>query len=170
MSAGAPLPSWYALRVRSRADFAVRDLLRAAGIEEYLPTYDETVKWTDRERVTTRALFPGYIFARFLPSDSPALLQTRGVVQILGTGNGEYSAIPDVVIADLRRIVGARVPVAGCPYVAGAAVRVAKGPFAGVTGVITRVKNATTLSVPVEILGRSVAVSIDAADVEAAPA
>lgn len=140
--------------------------LRANGIEEFLPTFTEETRWTDRTRSTTRPLFTGYIFARFDPTAATTVLQTRGVVQILSI-DSQPVAIADQVIADLRRFLDSPAPVASCPYVAGAPVRVARGPFAGVTGVISRVKGATTLTVPVEILGRAVSVQIDAGDVEA---
>jgi transcription antitermination factor NusG len=166
----APRIAWFALRTRSRFEFVARDALDAKGYEAWLPTFDETVRWTDREKVINRALFPGYIFARFDRFDAARALQTRGIVQILGTGNDEYSQIDDDVIADLRRVVDSRVTVAPCAYVAGASVTIARGPFAGVAGVIARVKGATTLTIPVAILGRSVSVQIDASDVEAASA
>lgn len=158
-------PHWYALRLRSRADFTVRDELTAAGIEAFCPTFEVTTRWTDRERTTTRPLFAGYLFARFDRTEAARILQTRGVVQILGTDNTP-AEIDDSVIADLRRAVANPKRVAPCPYVAGAAVTVSRGPFAGVTGVVSRVTGATLLSIPIAILGRSVSVQIDAADVE----
>ncbi len=161
---------WYALRVRSRADSAVRSALSTAGVEAWAPTYDEKVAWTDRTQVVTRPLFAGYVFARFSRSDAASVAQTRGVVGILGTGNNEYSEIDDGVIENLKRVAALPADVSPGAYVAGEAVRVARGPFAGIIACVMRVKGATVLTIPVPILGRSVSVQIDAADVEAAPA
>ncbi|MDP9024309.1 MAG: UpxY family transcription antiterminator [Candidatus Eremiobacteraeota bacterium] len=159
--------SWFVLRLRSRFDFAVRDQLRADSIEEFLPTREETTRWTDRMNVTTRPLFSGYIFARFDPREASRVRQTRGVVQILSIAQ-EPVPVPDEVIANLQRIAANPALVECCPYVAGSTVRVERGPFAGVSGIITRVKGGAVLSIPVEILGRSVSVEIDAADVATA--
>jgi len=156
-----------------RYAFAVRDQLRALGIPEFLPVYTEESRWTDRIALVTRPLFPGYIFARFDPETDERIevLRTRGVASILLI-DGRPAAIADAEIADLRRLVRAPRAVRPCPYVAGSTITVARGPFAGVTGIVTRVRGATglttTLTVPVAILGRSVAVEIDAADVGAA--
>jgi transcription antitermination factor NusG len=151
--------------LKSRHEFAVRDLLRAAGIEEFLPTREVTTQWTDRIAKVTRPLFHGYIFIRCVQTDAAQVLRTRGVVQILGVERPE--AIPDEVITNLQRLAALPAALAECPYVAGESVVVARGPFAGVAGVISRVQGATSLSIPVEILGRAVSVRIDAADVEA---
>lgn len=162
-------PHWYALLLRSRHEFVVRDYLIADGFEQLLPVWKETTAWTDRQRVTTRPLFPGYIFARFNAATSgSAILRLRGVVRILGATVADPEPIADEVIANLQRIAATPAAVECCPHVAGSTVRVAKGPFAGVSGVVARTKGATQLVIPVQILGRSVKVQIEAADVEAA--
>lgn len=156
---------WYALRTRSNYERRVADALLAYGIEKYLPTYSETMHWARRMKVTVHALFPGYLFARFERfAGAAAVLSITGVIAILG--NNELSSISGDEIANLRRVAESPAPIARCPYVAGAKVTVARGPFAGVSGIVRRVKGETTLTIPVEVLGRSVSVQIDAADVE----
>ena len=163
-AAAPPASAWHALRVRSRCCFAVRDQLRGAAIEEFLPTYTEESRWSDRIAQVTRPLFPGYIFARFNRAESARVLLMRGAVQILGLTGPE--PIPDDCIASLRKAVEYPARVAPCPYVTGATVRVRTGPFAGVSGVVARVRGETILTIPVEILGRAVSVQIDATDCE----
>lgn len=170
-TAASPCRQWFALALRSRAAFAVRDQLRMLWIREFLPVYTEESRWTDRIAVVTRPLFPGYIFALFDANSDERIevLRTRGVASILSL-DGQPAAIPDAAIADLRRMTRSPKAVRPGPYVAGSTVIVARGPFAGITGIVTRVRGNTTLSVPVAIMGRSVAVEIDAADVEPAKA
>jgi transcription antitermination factor NusG len=151
--------------LRSRADFQVRDRLRAAGIEEFLPTREETSRWTDRIARVTRPLFPGYCFARSLAESAPDLIRIQGVVQVLGIPAPE--PIPDREIANLQRLAATSAAVALCPYVAGEMVTVARGPFAGVSGVVTRTEGSTRLVISIEILRRAVSVHIDAEDLEA---
>lgn len=159
--------SWFAIQTRSCFEFSVREQLRSEGFEEFLPTWDERVKWSDREKVTTRALFPGYIFGRFDPADAPLIRQLRGIVTILSTDQIPVS-IPDDEIADLRQVIEHPVTDARCPYVAGARVTVAKGNFAGQSAVISRIKGGTLLTLLLPIFGRDTPVEIESADVKPA--
>jgi transcription antitermination factor NusG len=151
------------LRLRSRFDFTVRDALRAAGVEEFLPTYSRTTRWSDRTNVTTRPLFSGYCFARFDAADK-ARVFVRGVVEILSIDQAPIP-ISDDVIEDLRRVVESPAPCSPCAYVVGERVRVKSGPFAGILAIVTRTQGETTLTLPIEILGRAVSVQIDTRDV-----
>jgi len=165
----AASPSWFAIQTRSRFEFSVRDQLRGEGVEEFLPTWDERVKWSDREKVTTRPLFPGYIFARFDPADAPSISRARGVVTILSIDQIPVS-IPDCEIADLRQVIESTVPDACCPYVVGASVTVKSGSFAGRSAVIARIKGGTLLTLMLPMFGRDTPVEIEAADVKKADA
>lgn len=157
--------AWYAVRVRSRHDFAVRDALLARGLEAWTPIWRQHVRWSDRETVTARPLFPGYVFARFSRCATELVLSAHpGIVQILSLDQKPVP-IADEVIAALQ-LAAARPDVTTCPYVAGVTIVVKSGPWAGCAGVVVRVKGATTLYIPVEVFGRSVPVPIDVADVE----
>jgi len=158
---------WFCVRVRSKFDFVVRDGLRAAGVEEFCPVYATESRWSDRVAVVTRPLFPGYIFAKFDPEARDAILAIRGTVQILSIDSRPIS-IPDDEIADLRSIAEAPVPFVRVPYVAGAKVTIERGPFAGATSIISRVKGGTLLTLLVSIFGRPTPVQVEAADVKAA--
>jgi len=156
---------WYALRTRSRFEAKVSDALRAEGFESFLPTFTESVRWSDRFESVERPLFAGYLFARFDRfRDGSKVLTITGCIQILG--HTETDSIPDDVIAALRLVVEHPAPVVRCPYVAGTSqVRVLRGPFAGCAGIVSRIKGQTLLTIPVEILGRSVSVQIESYDV-----
>jgi transcription antitermination factor NusG len=156
--------NWYAIRTRSRCEWKVSELLRRAGVEEFLPAWTESVRWSDRAKKTLRPLFPGYVFARFSRfAGCSGILALPAVVQILGTD--ELASICDDEIANLRRV--AALPVSPCPYVAaGEIVTITSGPLIGVSGVVVRNKGALRLIVSVEMLGQACAVEIDAVDVE----
>lgn len=141
----------------------MRDDLRAAGVCVFLPTYRVVTRWSDRNVTTERPLFPGYLFAR-VGDDGAAILRTRDVFAILRS-DGKPAAIPDAQIEALKvfALAGTASP---CAYVAGRAVRIVRGPFAGVSGVVSKTEGATTLTIPIAIFGRAVHVRIDAADVE----
>jgi transcription antitermination factor NusG len=154
-------PEWYALRLRSNRERAVRDALRAQSIEEFLPTYTEATRWSDRQKVLERPLFPGYIFARFPRSDALRIVRIAGVVRLLPSSL-QPGAIDAAQIESVRRVCESRLPLLPCPYVAGDTVTVDSGALAGLTGVIQRTRGTARIVVRVEILHRAVSVEIDA--------
>ncbi len=160
-------PAWYVLRHLSNRAFAVRDALRQAGVEAFLPTYEVETRWSDRMKRTQRPLFEGYIFARFDAGSAEAILRTRGVFEILSIDD-KPEPVPDALIENLQRLAARGGKVARCPYVAGVTITVLRGPFAGVCGVVTRTQGEPgkiKLTIPVQIFQRAVSVEIDAADV-----
>lgn len=168
---GAPLPEpleWYGLRVRSMREFRVRAALLDAGTEAFLPTYDATVRWSDREKRVERLFFPGYIFARFSEREARrAANDINFVMETLGIG-GEPVAIPPEQIDALQRAIESRDAVPCLPYVMGDTVAVKSGPLAGVSGIVERISGETRITITCELLRRAVRVQIDAADLEAA--
>ena len=154
---------WFALQVRTDRAFKVRDALRDAGIDEFLATYEETTRWSDRTKTSIRQLFPGYVFARVGVGREPAVLALPGVLQLLPT-NLHPIAIPDDEIAALRAVIASKLPAVRCPYVAGNRVTIESGPLAGVSGVVVKTRDETRIVVGVEMLGRAVSVEIEAAD------
>jgi transcription antitermination factor NusG len=162
----APEARWFAARVRSQCERRVQDALIAQGINEFLPTFREETRWSDRTKLVDRCLFPGYIFAR-VASVLP-LLRIVGVVQILGC-NSDPQSIPDEQIEAVRRVGLSMAEASPSPYVVGEAVTIDHGPLAGVTGVIKRVRGTVRLVVQIELLGRGVSVEIDADTVAKTP-
>lgn len=158
---------WYALRTAPCRGFRVREALRREGIPEFLPVTAETVRWTDRSKIIQRPLFAGYIFAQFDRSaDAARVLAISGVLQILGDpAHPEFSEVPASELHGLRLLFASPGPVERVPYVAGSAVRIVSGPFAGVTGTVTQTRSGSAfLTVAVPLLNGAARVRIDAAD------
>lgn len=155
-------PAWYALRLKSNREVAVRDALQGQGIETFLPTWSEDVRWSDRVKTTERMLFPGYVFARLgAGKEFYVALSTRGVVQIL-PNSFRPASVPDCEIEDVRRVVASKLVATPCDYTAGQLVTVDSGPLAGIKGVVVRTRGGSHVVVSVEILRRSVRVELDA--------
>lgn len=54
--------SWYALTTLSRQEKLASMILESLGITQSLPAIDEERQWSDRKKVITVPLFPGYLF------------------------------------------------------------------------------------------------------------
>lgn len=151
---------WYAVRVKPNHEFRVERGLSDLGIENYLPFYVESVKWSDRVKRVNRLLFPGYVFVRMTVAEIPSLLAVVGVLGVL-PNNITPVAIDETQIAAIGTILASNLPVAACEYHAGDLVRIGSGSLRGLEGVVVRTARSTRLIVSVEILRRAVAVEID---------
>ena len=167
-AAGA-LPSqlqWFGLRVRSNFEHQVSRLLRAKGIEEYLPAYRARRAWSDRVRELELPLFPGYVFCRISRDARAGVLATSGVVTLVGDRDRPLP-IDESELAAVRKMVASKSAVEPWPFLRiGQKVRVNRGPLAGIEGILLQVKSSYRLVVSVTLLGRSVASEIDSAFVK----
>jgi transcription antitermination factor NusG len=113
--------------------------------------------------VIEEPLFPGYVFCRFDPSYRLPVLQTPGVVVIVGDGNG-LLPIPEHEIGSIRSVVNAGCSIEHWDGIkTGEAVEICDGPLTGVRGLLIRKKGSNRLVVSVGVLERSVAVEVDGA-------
>ncbi|HEY5703940.1 MAG TPA: transcription termination/antitermination NusG family protein [Terrimicrobiaceae bacterium] len=132
---------WFAIQAHPCAEAAAEFNLRSLSIETLLPVVRRPVRHaTRRPRLVARALFPGYLFARFCAADSlRAVTYSRGVVRVVGAGDHPIP-VEDAIIADIRTRIGAD----GCVELierglgANDRVRITSGPLAGWSGVFER--------------------------------
>jgi len=144
----------------------VSGLLRAKGIEEYLPVYKSRRVWSDRVRELELPLFPGYVFCRINLQARSVVLATSGVVGIAGSEN-QPIPIDERELAAVRKLVESQSGVEPWPFLRiGQRVRVQRGSLRGVEGILLKVKSSYRLVVSITLLGRSVASEIDAAYVK----
>jgi len=160
--------SWFAVYTSSRHEKRVAKHLSERGIESFLPLYQKEHHWTKHAVVRLELpLFPNYIFARIGLRQRIAVLDVPGVLRIVGRGRVP-SPVRDAEIESLRAgfKLGNAEP---HPYLAaGERVRIKAGPMAGMEGILLRKKNELRFVLTLDLIQRSVAVEIDAQDVEPA--
>ena len=155
---------WFALQTRSRHEKIVRRELSNRNIEQFLPTVKRLSQWKDRKKEIEFPLFPGYCFARFSLEDRVAVLQSPGVVNIVGALRPE--PIPDLEIESLRIVMNNRTQYELDPYLKeGCLVEVTKGPMQGAKGVFVRQARPYRLVLSISLIQRAVAVEVDASNV-----
>lgn len=161
--------SWLAVYTSSRHEKRVAKQLSLREIENFLPLIEKQHHWSKRSTVSLELpLFPNYLFVRIAPPQRIAVLNVPGVLGIVGRGPIP-SSLPDAEIDRLRQGIklGKLEP---HPYPAtGERVRIKAGPMAGMEGVLLRKKNELRLVLTLDLIQRSVAVEIDAHDVEPVP-
>jgi len=161
---------WWALYTRHQYEKAVAEMLSAKGFEVFLPLFGSIRRWKDRTKLLTLPLFPSYVFVRGKLDRRLQIVTTPGVHMILSCGE-KLAVIPEAEIQAIRMSMGGMNQVEPHPFLkCGQRVRVKQGPLGGVEGILIRKKNMYRLVLSVEMLAQSVAVEIDAADVESVAA
>ena len=111
-------------------------------------------------------LFPGYLFVRIAAADRLRVLQVPGVVRLVGF-NGQLAALPDEEIEVLKKGLSSGVHAEPHRFLTtGRRVRVKRGPFEGMQGILLRRKGRQRLVLSIELIMRSVAIDVDIVDVE----
>lgn len=166
MASGFNDPRWYALYTCSHHEKRVACELQARGIEHFLPLYSSARRWKDRHVSLELPLFPGYVFVRLDLRERLHVLQAPGAVHIVSFG-GKPCSLPEAQIVGLRRgiLSGLNVePHANLSV--GIRVRITRGPLEGATGILVRKKKVCRVVLSLDLIGRSAAVEVDAADIE----
>jgi transcription antitermination factor NusG len=163
-------PRWFALYTTPRHEKHVFEILAQRQIETFLPLYRTTRRWKkSRPVVLELPLFPTYVFARVTQKARSAVLGTSGVLSIVGSAREPWP-IPDPDIEAIR--LGLQMgKIEPHPYLTvGERVRIKAGVMTGVEGVLVRKKNDFRVVLTLDAIMRSVAVEVDAADIEPANA
>ena len=156
---------WFAVWTRSRAEKVVYEQLVRKNIEAFLPTITRWSRWKDRKKRLDVPLFPGYCFARFEERNLLAVVSCQGVARVVHF-DGRPAPIPAHEIESVRTLVTSGMDCDPCPLIKeGAMVRVVSGPLKGVVGRLDRKGAHARLVLSVDLIGRAVSVTVDAADV-----
>ena len=157
---------WYALSTRSRHEKMVRDRLAGIGVEPFLPLTRKSSQWSDRKVWTEIPLFPGYCFARFSLRSSLAILQTPGILRIVGSSAPEF--IPDEELTAIRILVESTRPFENHGYITeGMWVEVVQGPLLGLRGQLIRQASHECLVISVRLIQQAAIVHIERSEVRA---
>jgi transcription antitermination factor NusG len=157
---------WWALYTRHQHEKAVAEMLSAKEFEVFLPLYESIRRWKDRTKKITLPLFPCYVFVRGGIHRRLQVVTTPGVHSILFHGEN-VAMIPEDEIEAIRQAVTGPYRVEPHPLLkCGERVRVTRGSLEGVEGILVRKKNVCRLVLSVDMMAQSVAVEIDACDVE----
>jgi transcriptional antiterminator NusG len=159
---------WYAVQTMPRHEKKVSVELAGKDIHCFLPTVLQARQWSDRKKVIVEPLFAGYVFVR-INADSEArisLLRTKGVVGLVGT-RGIPVPIPEPEITAIQAVLESRTPYRAHGYlIIGQRVRIRGGALDGLEGILQEVKGDQSLVISIELIHRSLAVTISGYDVQ----
>jgi transcription antitermination factor NusG len=157
--------NWHAVYTVPQHEKSVVKHLDLREIESFLPVYETVRVWKNRQRMKLiLPLFPTYLFVHINFRERARVLQSPGVLQIVG--NRECAYIPDSEVEFLRSgLCRQRIE----PYrdlVVGEKVRIKSGVMQGLQGTLVRKSNSMRFVLTVELINQHAAIQVDAEDLE----
>jgi transcription antitermination factor NusG len=158
---------WFAVFTAPKNEKSVERHLNLRKIECFLPTYELLHVWKNRQRVrVVLPLFPNYLFARLNRRDRAAVLQSPGVLQIVGNRKTPVP-LPDREIEFLRSDFCRNKAEPYRDLVVGRKVRVRRGVMEGIEGVLVRKNNAFRFVVTLGLINQHAIIEVNGDDLEA---
>ena len=160
--------NWYALYTKFRHEFKVSQDLETSTIKTYLPVRNQVRQWCDRQKNIKVPLFYCYTFVNcFMDKvNYYNILNTKGVVDVVGSSWPNLSKIPNQQIESIKRALESRLAVTVLNELKkGDKVRIKSGPLKGIDGILIK-KNPkkSFIVISLEYMNRSLEVEIDSDD------
>ena len=157
---------WFAVFTLPKNEKAVVKHLGLRSVETFLPTYENVRVWKNRQRVNVvLPLFPSYLFVHINRWERVKVLQSPGVLHIIGNGREDLS-LSDAEVEFLRSGLNGRKIEPFGDFVVGERVRIKSGLMQGVEGVLVRKKAKLRFVLAINLIKQYAAVEIDADDLE----
>ena len=147
----------------------MQEQLRFQGVEELTPIWIPDPQRLSRftHKPIERALFPGYVFARFDSDSYTPILRIPGVIHVL-TIERTPSPIAEADIENIRRLIAAPSlirPEGKAPNLQqGDTVEVIHGPLAGLTGQVTYLETRMRVVIWIQAMRAGVSAEVQAGD------
>ena len=157
---------WFAVFTVPQNEKSAVKHLGLREVESFLPTYETVRVWKNRQRKKiVLPLFPSYLFVHINSRERAKVLQSPGVLHIVGNGS-EHVRLQDTEIEFLRSgLCRKRIE----PYrelVVGEKVRIKGGVMRGVCGTLVRKGSGVRFVLTLEMINQHAAVEVDAEDLE----
>ena len=160
--------AWFAAYTAPRHEKFVQAQLAAKQIQSFLPLYTTVRRWKNGvRREIQNPLLPGYVFVCLGDGEWLPVVQTSGVVYIVGNGT---SPLPlDDHEMHAMRVGAQRASLLPRPFLcAGDTVCIKRGPFRGVKGYVEQDGSDLTFVITVQLIQKSFAIRVDISDLEMA--
>ena len=137
---------WFVLQVLTNHEKRVAQQLSARSVENYVPTYREKSRWSDRTVTLDRPLFPGYVFIRLGAGSRLHAIGTKGVLRLVGgrdsdqVDSDEIERIKSAIEAGYTLRPGRMVE-------CGTRVKLRSGFFAGMYGTVKELNRDCTVTI-----------------------
>jgi transcription antitermination factor NusG len=160
---------WFAVFTVPQNERAVVRQFDLRQIESFLPTFETTRVWKNRQRVKIASpLFPTYVCARIGSAERVPVLRSSGVLRIIGNSQGPVP-IPDSEIEFLRSDFCRHRIEPFQDLVLGERVRIKSGAMQGLEGTLIRKKSSLRFVLTLELINQHAAIEVAADELEPVP-
>ena len=148
---------WLVALVRISHEKKTSERLSKMGIENFLPVQQEVHQWSDRRKVVERVLLPMMIFVHVDMYEQKEVLTLGSISRYMVLrGESTPAIIPDAQMERFRFMLDyspEAVEICSTPLAAGDAVKVIKGPLAGLEGELVMIGGKSKVAVRLDMLG-----------------
>ena len=152
-----PRRQWLVAYVQSCLEKKPAERLKAMGVEYYLPIQSEIRQWSDRRKKVDRLVIPMMIFVHVTPQERPLPLTLQAISRYMVLrGESRPAVIPEEQMERFRFMLDyspEAVEICSTPLAAGDAVKVIKGPLAGLEGELVMIGGKSKVAVRLDMLG-----------------
>nr|WP_262892850.1 UpxY family transcription antiterminator [Puia dinghuensis] len=162
---------WYLIYTKPRHEKKVEAKLADMAIQSLLPLTKRLRVWSDRKKYIDDPLFPSYVFVHLNGlHEYFTVSNAEGVVCFVRTGK-DIARVSEITINNIKLLTGnmQSLEVVDTNFQAGQRLVISQGPLAGLTGELVRFSNKQILVVRVELLKRSIIVSLAKENVSVCP-
>lgn len=155
---------WFVIHTKPRWEKKLADYCYKREINYYLPLQKSIKVYGKRKVIFNKPLFPGYTFVKCTLNDKPILLRSGSIVRFI--------KVPDELelLNDLNNIyntLSPDIPVEPHAYVKeGYTVKITKGPYIGVEGIVLDVDNPSEVIVGIHLIQQAVCIKVDPTEME----
>ena len=147
---------WFILQFKSNSHHQAKKNLNQQGFETFLPLHDTTSRKLSRFIITSKPLFPGYMFIRFNKAESEwhKINNTYGVSRLI-TFNSVLRSIPTSFVDSLMKrydLSGKLLPIQKLKK--GDQVTVLTGPFANFIATVEKYEADQRIWIIMDLMGR----------------
>ncbi|MBN1326573.1 MAG: UpxY family transcription antiterminator [Candidatus Cloacimonetes bacterium] len=155
---GDGITRWFVIYTKSRREKKLAEYAYRRDINYYLPLQESVRHYKYRKLTFTKPLFPGYIFVKVNDSERQSLIISGHTVSFLKVRDeSEF-------LSSLRQIYTGREQGAEfhkTEYLEeGTRVKITKGPFTGLTGVVKNQNNVREVILQIDLLRQAVSVAV----------
>lgn len=160
---------WYALQVKAKWEERVSLALMMKGYDVFAPTFLTKKVRRGRAGQVRVPMFPTYVFCRYDRTIAQRMVESPGVIRLVGFGN-QPTSVDDGEIASLQVLYHSGAPASPWQFFKdGQRVRITSGVLKGVEGHFVRDKDARRVIINITLLQRSVMVELDGELIDALP-
>lgn len=154
---------WFVIQSNANAERLAAQSIRELGIEAYLPEYTQRTFHARKRKDVRKALFPGYLFARFdieVNREWPRIFSRRGVSGVICDSNQRPKPVPEnqmLALFDMADDYDDKI-LEAVPLSKDDAVIIMAGVFKDFPAVVTRADKSASVVVQTTAFGKATTV------------